>query len=191
MCYTNSIDKTKGHKTMTNKELNDYGFNIKRTEDLTKAIVEAIKANNPYVEEVKGSTDGYINVTFKSLALVNGGEHKETITFSVNGTAPTKKDPFVPVWHTAQIDLCTLNNGEYTSTPEPSSILYPYLKGRLIHAKSVFYSCYDFGLYSDEGGKGELKRIAESVSNDICKLISEYYLPYVENRINEFKYSLK
>lgn len=187
MCYNKSIDETKGHKTMSNKELNDYGFNIKRTEDLKQAITEELK-NSPYVDFARTfANDNEIQITFKPLTLVNGEERKERITIVVNGTPPKKTSPFVPIYHTAQIALLVDNTPNGVQEGE---LLYPYVKDRLVMGKGGLYSSYDFGLYLDKGGE-RLQEIARDVVNNITLLVSKHYLPYVKNAIKEFEESLK
>lgn len=188
MCYNKSIDKTKGHKTMTNKELNDCGFNIKRTEDLKQAITEGLKSS-PYVDFARTfANDDEIQITFKPLTLINGEERKERITIAVNGTRPKKTSPFVPIYHTAQIALLVDNTPNGVQEGE---LLYPYVKDRLVMGRGGLYNAYDFGLYLDKGGKERLQEIAKDVTNSVTLLVSKYYLPYVKNAIKDFEESLR
>lgn len=175
---------------LTEKELNRNGFSIKRTKDIIEETVNVILNDNCYVNRVV-SSDNYITVNLKLPVLVEGKERIEEIIIAINETDPVKKDVFVPVYNTVQVDICTINEIEYSRELSPDEFLYPYLKGKLVHAKSVLYSFYNFGVYYDEGGKERLKEIAESINNDIKKLVSEYYLPYVEERINKFKSTLR
>lgn len=171
-------------------ELNRNGFSVKRTKDTIEETVNVIRSDNCYVDRVV-SNDNYITVNFKIPVLVEGKERTDKIIIAINETDPVKKDVFVPVYKTVQVDLCTINEIEYSRELSPDEFLYPYLKGKLIHDKSVLYSFYDFGIYYDEGGKERLREIAESINTDIKKLVSEYYLPYVEERINKFKSTLR
>lgn len=171
-------------------ELNRNGFSVKRTKDIVEETVNVILDDNCYVSRVV-SNDNYITVNFKIPVLVEGKERTDKIIIAINETDPVKKDVFVPVYKTVQVDLCTINEIEYTRELSPDEFLYPYLNGKLIHAKSVLYSFYNFGVYYDEGGTERLREIAESINTDIKKLVSEYYLPYVEERINKFKSTLR
>ena len=69
---------------------------------------------------------------------------EETVNVISNDNCYVKKDVFVPVYKTVQVDICTINEIEYSRELSPDEFLYPYLKGKLIHDKSVLYSFYDF-----------------------------------------------
>lgn len=173
-------------------ELNRNGFSVKRTKDIIEETVNVISNDNCYVNKVvSNASDNYITVYLELPVLVKGKERIDEITIAINETDPAKKDVFVPVYKTVQVDICTINEIEYTRELSPDEFLYPYLKDKLIHAKSVLYSFYNFGVYYDEGGKERLREIAESINTDIKKLVSEYYFPYVEERINKFKSTLR
>lgn len=163
------------------KDLENRGYSAVRTETIIETMAQVL-TENPYVEKVRVDCQE-ITVVLKPLET----DYVGTFDLNINKREPNISNPFVPTYHTVQVDLVT-SKGIENKKEHP---LYTVLNARRPFAdNNLGEYFYSFGTYLDEGGEENAKRVAEAVSTEISKHIGNWF-EFVERERREFKKLLK